>query len=81
MGVDMVWSDSHYKIDEPGIRIGVAQKMHLSSQHREQGDRIAALSWNTIGFIHGIDSSCHYRSHCCNLCGNSGRTLYQNKNK
>ena len=81
MGVDMVWSDSHYKIDEPGIRIGVAQKMHLSSQHREQGDRIAALSWNTIGFIHGIDSSYHYRSHCCNLCGNSGRTFYQNKNK
>ena len=36
-------------------------------------------SWNTIGFIHGIDSSCHYRSHCCNLCGNSGRTPYPNK--
>ena len=52
MGVDMVRNDSHHKIDEPSIRIGIIQKMHLSSQHCEQGDRIAALCWNTFGIIH-----------------------------
>ena len=79
MDLDMVRSDSHHKIDEPGIRIGVVQKVHLSSQCSEQGDRIAALCRNTIGFIPGIDSPCRHRSHHRNLCRNSGRTLYQNK--
>jgi hypothetical protein len=79
MDVDMVRSDSHHKIDQPGIRIGVVQKVHLSSQHGEQGDRIAALCRNTFGFIHGIDSSCHHHSHYRHLCRNSRRTFYPNK--
>ena len=79
MDVDMVRSDSHHKIDQPGIRIGVVQKVHLSSQHGEQGDRIAALCRNTFGFIHGIDSSCHHHSHYRNLCRNSGGAFHPNK--
>ena len=79
MDVDMVRSDSHNKIDKPSIRIGVVQTMHLSSQRGEQGDRVVAICRNTFGFIHGIDSSCHHRSHYRYLCSGSGRTFYQDK--